>query len=86
MKKISIADARRIAESVGARGVAVIAFTYDEFAGTTYGTTKAECAMMGKWLDKLCADLSSGKMPAPAVGCGEPPWPGITQDSEYDAG
>lgn len=39
MKRLSITEARKICESLGARGVIVIAFSEDGMAGTSYGAT-----------------------------------------------
>lgn len=65
MKKIQITEARKIAERIGAEQVVVIAFTADDFAITSYGVTKAKCAEAGRWVDRLCDDLSGGKLSPP---------------------
>lgn len=65
MQKIQITEARKIAERIGAEAVVVFAFSGDQFAGTSYGVTKAQCAIIGKWLDQIVAMLAAGTLPAP---------------------
>jgi hypothetical protein len=83
MQKINIADAKMIAQRYGAEAVVIIAFDEGMFAATSYGATRAKCAVAGKWLDGLADKLTSGELPAPEFG-DDCPWPGIMQGGEYD--
>lgn len=65
MQKIQIAEARKIAERIGAEAVVVLAFHGDNFAVTSYGETKAKCRATAKFVDDLAADLSRGLIVPP---------------------
>lgn len=65
--RVRITDAQRIAERVHADAVVVIAFTGEQFSMTSYGTTKQKCAIAGRWVDRVAADLESGALPAPVL-------------------
>jgi len=67
MRRIPIQDAKRIAESVGAGVVVVIAFDGKSFAATSYGDTRARCASAAKWIDNLTEKLECGMMAAPII-------------------
>lgn len=59
MKRLSITEARKICESLGARGVIVIAFSEDDMAGTSYGATRAECADLGMTLEAIMDEIET---------------------------
>ncbi len=63
---IHIAEARKIAERIGADQVVVIAFSRDHYAAVSYGKTKALCADAGKWLDRICDNLANGTLSSPS--------------------
>lgn len=84
MKLPTIADAKRLAERTGSKAVVILAFHDGVVAGSSYGDTKAQCSKAGEWMDSLIDQMSDGKIKSPLVE--DCPWPGITQDSEYDAG
>lgn len=63
VKRLSITEARKICESLGARGVIVIAFSEDDMAGTSYGATQAECADLGQTLEAIIAKIETGAIP-----------------------
>ena len=62
VKRLSITEARKICESLGARGVIVIAFSEDDMAGTNYGATRAECADLGQTLDAIIESMQTGNL------------------------
>jgi hypothetical protein len=78
MKRPTIADAKRIAESTGTRAVVILAFTDGVCAGASYGNTKEQCDKVAFWMDQIIDDMSDGYMESPLVE--DCPWPGITQD------
>lgn len=45
--------AKALAQRLGAKGIIVLAFNDDRFAGVSYGITRAECAPMGRLLDRI---------------------------------
>lgn len=65
VQKVQITEAKKIAERTGAKQVVVIAFSGDDFAITSYGTTKALCASAGKWVDRIAGDLTTGSLMPP---------------------
>ena len=67
MRKIPIAAAKVIADSVNAKAVVVIAFNGDDFAVTSYGKDKAACEAAGKWIDQLTDKLETGVIEAPRI-------------------
>ncbi|HWQ54850.1 MAG TPA: hypothetical protein VN442_14280 [Bryobacteraceae bacterium] len=60
MNRPTITQARRICEALKARGVIILAFTEDNFAGASYGETKGECGQLGRVLDKIASLMGSG--------------------------
>lgn len=64
MTDVTIGDARKICEKVGARGVIVLSFSAAAFSAASYGQTKAECRQVGKLLDRIVSMLASGDLKA----------------------
>lgn len=52
-RNIRIADAKRLANELGADAVVVLAFSCGGLvvAGASYGSTVAKCRRAGKWMD-----------------------------------
>jgi hypothetical protein len=68
VRRVSIADARRVCESLGARQVIVLVFDADgRFSASSYGETRAECGRVGKTLDAICDRLDDGRLPNPRL-------------------
>ncbi len=65
MKKLRITEAKTIAERVGADAVVVLAFIDGMVAGASYGQTKAQCDVAGKWMAELIHDMEGGYLEAP---------------------
>jgi hypothetical protein len=65
MKRIPIKLAEAVAYRIEAEAVVILAFDGDQFAATSYGATKAKCAVVGRWIDDLGGRLGSGELPAP---------------------
>jgi hypothetical protein len=72
MKRIPIKWAESISDRIGAEAVVVLAFDGDQFAATSYGATKAKCAVVGRWIDDLGDRLSRGELPAPRLRSANP--------------
>lgn len=67
MKRAGIADAKAIAQRVGADAVIVLAFVDGQVQGASYGTDRAKCQATGKVLDRIVDDMCAGKLPAPEL-------------------
>lgn len=69
MSRLSITDARRVCEKVGARQVVIVAFTDTDpaiaFRVVSYGDTKAECAAVRPLCDAIADRLIDGSLPFP---------------------
>mgnify|MGYP000458600292 CR=1 len=65
--RIQITDAKNIAKRLNADGVAVFAFVDGRYQAASYGETKLKCEKLGAWLDAVCDQLNSGKLPAPEL-------------------
>lgn len=63
--KPQITEAQRIADRLGAESVVILAFGGDQVAGASYGSTKANCARTGKWMDLLIDQMAAGQMAPP---------------------
>ena len=63
MTRPTITQARRICDELKARGVIILAFTEDNFAGASYGETRGECRQLGVTLDAIVDDINAGRIP-----------------------
>jgi hypothetical protein len=57
VKRVSITEARRICEQIGARGVIVLSFDEDDVQGTSYGATREECADLAETLEAIAEKI-----------------------------
>jgi hypothetical protein len=64
LRKIHIAEAKKIADRVGAEIVVVLAFKGDTIVGASYGQTKVLCNSAGIWMDSLIDELGK-RIPTP---------------------
>lgn len=62
MNNPTIKQARTICDALKARGVIVIAFSGDNFAGASYGETRGECKQIGHALDQIVNAINAGKI------------------------
>lgn len=65
MKPPQIHDAKKLAYDYRARAVIVLAFGSGQFAGASYGMTRADCREYGKILDEICDELAEGIIEVP---------------------
>lgn len=79
MTKLTISDAKKLASTLAADGVAIFVFRQDQVASASYGADKHLCESMAKFIDRVVDDLESGDIDNPLDhgGC---PWPRITQE------
>lgn len=61
----TITDAKLIAERIKADAVVVIGFRDGEIHASSYGSTKQQCAVTGKWVDMIVRGLETGNIEAP---------------------
>jgi hypothetical protein len=80
VNKPTIADAKRIAERVRARGVIVLAFDEDAFCGASYGETKHECRQIGRLLDRIVRQIESEELEVWDDRYGDRPFPPTAKD------
>ena len=52
--------ARKLAKQHGLQGVIVIAIGDGLYSAASYGSTKAQCAELGRMLDRISDDIESG--------------------------
>lgn len=68
MKKLTINRARALGKDMDAKGVVILAFGDDgEFQAASYGRTKGDCGLLGKWLDRIYEAVDSGEIEDPFV-------------------
>lgn len=66
MKKLTINRARTLGKDMDAKGVVILAFGDDgEFQAASYGRTKRDCGLLGKWLDRIYDAVESGEIEDP---------------------
>ena len=65
MKPPQISDAKKLAYDYRARAVIVLAFGNGQYAGASYGMTRADCRDYGKVLDDICEEISEGLIEVP---------------------
>ena len=66
MKKLTINRARTLGNDMNAKGIAILAFGDDgEFQACSYGRTKRDCGLLGKWLDRIYEAIESGELSDP---------------------
>lgn len=66
MKQLTINRARALGKDMGAKGVVILAFGDDgEFQAASYGRTKGDCGLLGKWLDRIYEAVESGEIEDP---------------------
>jgi len=54
MKQLTINRARTLGKEMGAKGIVILAFGDNgEFQAASYGSTKRNCGLLGKWLDRI---------------------------------
>ena len=63
MRRPTVHQAHGIRDLLKCRGVIILAFTEDDYAGSSYGETTAECKQMAYTLDSIVADIESGRTP-----------------------
>jgi len=78
MKQLTINRARALGKDMDAKGVVILAFGDDgEFQAASYGRTKHDCGLLGKWLDRIYEAIESGKIPDPFAGAA------VSVDGDY---
>jgi hypothetical protein len=66
MKKLTINRARTLGKDMDAKGIVILAFGDDgEFQAASYGRTKGDCGLLGKWLDRIYDAVESGEIEDP---------------------
>lgn len=69
MKQLTINRARALGKDMNAKGIVVLAFGDDgEFQAASYGRTKRDCGLLGKWLDRIYEAIESGEIADPFPG------------------
>ena len=59
MKCVPIPEARRLANEFGATRLMILSIDDEgNYAFTTFGRTKAQCAALGSWADRNAADIA----------------------------
>jgi len=62
MKPVSIHDARKFAQKVGAKGVVVIVVDGSQFGWTSWGRGKQECGQMELFAEELMKPVENGTL------------------------
>ena len=66
MKQLTINRARALGKDMNAKGIVILAFGDDgEFQAASYGRTKRDCGLLGKWLDRIYEAIESGEISDP---------------------
>jgi len=66
MKQLTINRARTLGKDMDAKGIVILAFGDDgEFQAASYGRTKQDCGLLGKWLDRIYGAVESGEIASP---------------------
>ena len=66
MKQLTINRARALGKDMNAKGIVILAFGDDgEFQAASWGRTKRDCGLLGKWLDRIYEAIESGEIADP---------------------
>lgn len=64
MSPPTVVQAKRIADTLGARGVVVIAIGGSHVATASYGQTRRECRQVARLSDAIVEGITSGSLPS----------------------
>lgn len=61
MKPVAISAAEKLAKSAGATRLLIVAINdTEDYAFTTYGATRADCAAMKAWAEREAVEIAVG--------------------------